>query len=161
MGCAESLEFLGLFDECWEIVEDIEDDFLLSKLKHLVFGDNCYPLPTFVTRHKATLETLTIKDMFPDEEIYDEEIDDEEINDEEIVGDLGNHHQSNDNLLDEWINDLPSLQTMILPYEYKRKDKSGRVKVICHVKNAIKILRHICRADYNILDVEFIKSIFF
>jgi len=150
--CAESLEFLGLFDDGWEIVED---DFLLSKLKHLVFGDNCYPLPTFVTRHKATLETLTIKDMFPDEEI-----DYEEIDDEEIVGDLGNHHQSNDNLLDEWINDLPSLQTMILPYEYKRKDKSGRVKVIYNVKNAIKILRHICSADYNIVDDEFIKSIF-
>merc|ERR1712200_215165 len=93
--------------------------------------------------------------MFPDEEI-----DYEEIDDEEIVGNLGNHDQSNDNLLDEWINDLPSLKTMILPYEYKRKDKSGRVKVIYNVKNAIKTLRHICSADYNIVDDEFIKSIF-
>jgi len=146
--CAESLEYLNMIGESLECLgdmyDDIDDDFTLPKLKHLVFGEGCYPSHSFVTRHKATLETLAIQDMYPFEnEMYS-----------------SRQIKINENFIKQWMTDCPLLQTFILPYSYWRKDKSRRVKVIYKKKDAVKTLKHICQNDYNVMDDEFIKYTF-
>jgi len=145
--CAESLEYLNMIGESFDVLcrmyDDIEEDFILPKLKHLVFGEFCYPQPRFVIRHKATLETLTIQDLDPGCE-----------------HELEHQKQENINMIKKWINDFPLLHTLILSAKYRIVDKSGKLRVLDYKMDAVKILKHICQTDYNVMDDGFIKYIF-
>lgn len=143
--CADSIEFLIFVADDEYCVEfnyefDYEkvDKLVCPKLKHLVFGDRCYPLLKFASKHKATLETLVICRMYSNE-IY---------------------WQKKGNLVKEIINEFPLLQKLILPYKQKTVDKSGRVNIIWEDEEAVRVLKFICTTDYNVMEDEFINYVY-
>jgi len=155
--CVKSLEYLifeaEFYDDLVDMYDNIQENLIFPKLKHLAFGQHCYPMTCFVTQHKATLETLIIRDLYPGEE-YDGG--DYNV----FMGIKRDHDEKTKSMIKKWMNECQLLKILILPRRYAIQDETGRVKVYHDKEKAVKILKHICKADYNVIDDGFIEYVF-
>jgi len=134
--CSDNVEDLT-FTTCYpEKQLRVPGNLICPKLKQLVFGQNCPPIWKFIKDQTSTVETLVVPGMLNRNDHYP--CDTEEFN-------FKKHSRINDYDLDKlnaMIRNSPSLHTLVLPSNLKKKvrDASGKVKIFFSIRDAAKVL---------------------